>query len=404
MNGTVYKQKLPSGAIVWRYEITIGKDQNGKPIRIRKSGFARKGDAENEKTAKLQELNEKGRAGIFVAPAPKTFKQLIDEWFREHVDRHCELKTAERYRELVAYVVPHIGDLPLGELSALVLERVFNHLKDSGGRYRKTKKARPLSAKTVRAIASVVHAALEKAVKSWKLIKVNPVDACELPKVRKKEARALDSDQTAWFIDAARGTWLYPFLYLDSAIGARRGELLALTWPDFNLDSPHPTVKISKSLAQTKSGLHLKPTKSGKAIVVPLPQTAVEALRGHRRQQMEYRRSFGVSYKQDLDLVFAEPDGSFLKPDTVSAKVCLLARRLGMKNTSLHTLRHSHGSQLLANGVPLPVVSKRLGHSSVAITAAIYSHSFTKDEVEAAQIWDRAVGSSLAGVAGQAKQ
>ena len=76
----------------------------------------------------------------------------------------------------------------------------------------------------MRAIASVVHAALDKAMKSWKLIKTNPVDACELPKIRKMEARVLDNDQTAWFIDAARGTWLHAFLHLDSATGARRGE------------------------------------------------------------------------------------------------------------------------------------------------------------------------------------
>src|SRR5258708_5668214 len=124
MNGTVYKQLLPSGTTVWRYEITVGRDASGKPIRIRKSGFKRKSDAEREKTAKLQDLNEKGRAGIFVAPEPKTFAQLIEEWFREHVDRHCEMKTAERYRQLAEYVLPHLGSLPLSELSTLVLERV----------------------------------------------------------------------------------------------------------------------------------------------------------------------------------------------------------------------------------------------------------------------------------------
>jgi integrase len=404
MNGTVYKQVLPSGTTIWRYEITLGKDENGKPIRIRKSGFKRKGDAETEKTAKLQELNEKGREGIFVAPAPKTFAQLMEEWFREHVDRHCEAKTAERYRQLADYVLPHLGTLPLEDLSALVLERVFNHLKDAGGRHRKTKIPRPLSAKTVRAIASVVHAALEKAVKSWKLIKTNPVDACELPKVLKTEARALDGDQTAWFIDAARGTWLHAFLHLDSSTGARRGELLALTWADLSLCSTPPMVSISKSLSQSKMGLRIKPTESGKPRAVPLPTSIGEALREHRKRQEEHRQAFGPDYRDDLNLVFSTPVGDYLKPDTLTAKVCLLATKAGLDGASLHnTLRHSHGSQLLANGVPLPVVSKRLGHSSVYVTATVYSHALTQDELAAADVWDTSVQKSITAAQKRAK-
>jgi integrase len=84
-----------------------------------------------------------------------------------------------------------------------------------------------------------------------------------------------------------------------------------------------------------------------------------------------------------------------LKPDTLTAKVCLLATKAGLKGASLHTLRHSHGSQLLANGVPLPVVSKRLGHSSVYVTAMIYSHALSKDELAAADIWDTSVQKSI---------
>ena len=55
---------------------------------------------------------------------------------------------------------------------------------------------------------------------------------------------------------------------------------------------------------------------------------------------------------------------------------------------TLHTLRHSHASQLLSAGVPLAAVSKRLGHSSVYVTATIYSHALSKDEVAAATVWD----------------
>jgi integrase len=83
------------------------------------------------------------------------------------------------------------------------------------------------------------------------------------------------------------------------------------------------------------------------------------------------RNIAGVLYRNDLDLIFAEPDGTPLKPDSISATVSSLFRRLKIpkpKGAALHLLRHSHGSHMLANGVPLPVVSRRLGHASIRTT------------------------------------
>ncbi len=72
----------------------------------------------------------------------------------------------------------------------------------------------------------------------------------------------------------------------------------------------------------------------------------------------------------------------------MTAKVCLIATKAGMKGIGLHALRHSYGSYLLSQGIPLPAVSKLLGHASVHATANIYSHSLSKDEQAAAGAWD----------------
>ena len=68
--------------------------------------------------------------------------------------------------------------------------------------------------------------------------------------------------------------------------------------------------------------------------------------------------------------------------------MCLLTAKAGLKGISLHTLRHSYGSHLLSEGIPLPAVSKLLGHSTVYTTANIYSHALSKDETAAAAVWD----------------
>jgi len=85
-------------------------------------------------------------------------------------------------------------------------------------------------------------------------------------------------------------------------------------------------------------------------------------------------------------LVYFRSGAYTLKPDTISASISLLCRRLGLpKGVSLHTLRHSHGSVLLADGMDLATVSERLGHSSVRVTADIYSHALRGRDQEAAR-------------------
>ena len=122
-----------------------------------------------------------------------------------------------------------------------------------------------------------------------------------------------------------------------------------------------------------------------------LPSSALIALDAHRHQQDEFRRQFGPDYRTDLDLIFANPDGTPLKPDSVSASVSALFRRLKIpkpKGAALHLLRHTHTSHLLASGVPLPVVSARLGHSSIRTTQEIYAHMICGQDQEAAQRWE----------------
>src|SRR5262249_39634987 len=146
-------------------------------------------------------------------------------------------------------------------------------------------------------------------------------------------------------------------------------------------DIVNGSARISKSLEQTKAaGLRIKPTKTKRTRLISLSATALSMLSDHREKQEQNRRLFGPDYRTDLDLVFCDPQGVYLKPDSITAKISLLAKKVGLKGVSIHTLRHSHGSQLLSDGVPLPAVSKRLGHADVYTTAKVYAHALPKDD------------------------
>jgi integrase len=111
---------------------------------------------------------------------------------------------------------------------------------------------------------------------------------------------------------------------------------------------------------------------------------ALAALEAHRKRQDEFRQQYGTDYRADLDLFFANPDGSPLRPDSVSASISLLWRRLKLPpGASLHKLRHTHATHMLVGGVPSQVVSERLGHSSVRGTAEVYAHSLRGQDDEA---------------------
>ena len=97
---------------------------------------------------------------------------------------------------------------------------------------------------------------------------------------------------------------------------------------------------ITRSLTQTRQKLEFKCTKTEDSERrVSLPASTVAALERHRIRQNEFRHQFGPDYRADLDLIFANPNGSPLKPDSVSASVSALCRRLKLpKGVSLHTL------------------------------------------------------------------
>lgn len=391
-----YKHKNRSGAVRWGYVFSLPGSSRKDRRRISESGFATKREAEDtEARRRIEELQklELANAGAGVAAKPpKTLTQLLNEFFTQHVDEKLAPKTVERYHEQAAYLHHDLLSMTITEITPLHLNREWVRLVKCGGHTRKDQTPRPLSAKTVRNIAGVLSSAFSRAIK-WGLIAVNPVPGSEPPVPKKKRGIALAPAQQTTLVAAASGPWcLGTILEVCAGTGARRGEVLALRWSDLQDDR----VIISRSLTQTKRGLAFKTTKTEDSVrPVSLPPSTVAALEAHRKKQEKFRQQFGPDYRADLDLIFANPDGTPLKPDSISATVSALSRRLRLpKGVSLHTLRHTHGSHLLAAGMEITAVSERLGHSSIRVTADVYSHAIRGRDDEAARLWDKFQGRS----------
>jgi len=189
-------------------------------------------------------------------------------------------------------------------------------------------------------------------------------------------------------IEGASGPWcIRTLLKFSAALGIRRGELLALRWADIQ----DGCAIIERSLIQVRGVLQFKGTKTDQPRVLVIPTEAGEALDEHRQQQNEFRRQFGPTYRTDLDLIFCKPDGTPIKPDSLSGTIREIFERLGIpkpKGSSLHLLRHTHASHMLASGAPVAAVSARLGHSSIRTTLDIYGHMIHGQDEEAVRKWE----------------
>lgn len=182
----------------------------------------------------------------------------------------------------------------------------------------------------------------------------------------------IDAPTTATVFDAARERRLFISLVLAALCGLRRGEITALRWRSVDLETGQLAVIASTEQLDKKgaNSVREKEAKSGRARTVALPSLAVEELRRWRLAQAEELLKLGIRADDGWHVV-TQADGSPLQPRSLTHVVSDFLKEWGV---TLHKLRHSHASHMLASNVHPKIVQERLGHSSIAITLDIYSH------------------------------
>lgn len=382
MRGHIEKR----GRNTWRIRIDLGTGANGKRVRSDHRFRGTKKEAEAELARLVHELN----TGAFVEPSKMYVRDYLERWLQDTKPR-VAARTHERYEQIVLlHLTPALGHHLLTRLHPLHIETYYREAQEHG-RTRPDSRGSGLSAQTVLHHHRVLREALQRAVR-LNLLASNPADRVQPPRASRQEMHALDEVGTARLLAAADGTDLYAPVALAVTTGLRRGELLALRWADLDLDAR--TLTVCRSLEQTKDGLRFKEPKTAKSRrAVALPLLAVEALKAHRKEQAELRLAFGAAYK-DQDLVFSMPEGGPWRPMRLTDRFRRLCAKHGVDLT-LHELRHSHASQLLKSGIPVKVVSERLGHSTAMLTLNTYSHVLAGQQEEAAAAVDQALGDAI---------
>jgi integrase len=283
---------------------------------------------------------------------------------RDWMATNVNPKTGQRYSELLhKHVRPYLGQKRLQSIGAGDLNTLYRQLHET------------LAPRTVRHVHRLLHRVFGHATK-WGNIKRNIVTLVDSPKVPATEAAVLQTADIPRMFTALQGQAFYPLAVVALGTGIRRGELCALRWQDVNFDKA--TINVERSLEQTRKGLRFKSPKSarGKRSISLAPAVVTE-LRTLWKAQQEQRLALGLGKSPAEALVFSNYDGDPLKPDQLSGQFARAMESAGLPHVTLHTLRHTHASQLIAAGIDIITISRRLGHHSPTITLSVYGHLLT---------------------------
>ncbi len=359
----------------WRIKYDLPRDETGERRIAYKTVKGTRKDAEKEKRRLMTAVDK----GVHVDLSALTVGTYLDSWLADVAPASVAPKALERYQGLVKKQIrPHLGTFQLQKLRPADIAAWLQALGKTG-----------ISIKSIRHAHGVLRTALAHAA-AVELIERNVCTIIKAPKQVRTEVEILNAEQIAEALRKLEGHSIHPVVAVAIGTGARRGEIAALRWSDIDLDAA--TVRIERALEETKGLLSVKAPKTAAGRrTVTLPAFAVAALRDHRRQTLELRLQLALGALPGDAPVFGDIEGNLSSPNRITKSWRRAVNSLGLPGVTFHSLRHSHASALIAAGIDVVTVSRRLGHASPALTLSVYSHLFTNTDDQAAAVIDAAL-------------
>lgn len=355
-NGKEYKY--------WEGRYTVGRDP-GTGEQIQKSIS---GKTQDEVRKKLKEVTAAIDDGTYQEPSKMTVGQWLDIWHVEYLGGVKQATVAHYKSHIETNIKPHVGAVKLSSLKPHQVQALYNKL------LRTDENPKGLSAKTIKNLHGVFHKAMKQAVKLG-YIKINPTDACELPRVEKKEVSFIEEDGVKALLKAIEGHCFEQVYKVDLFTGMRQGEILGLTWDCVDFNTGILTINKQLQKEHKKGGQYsLVSCKTDRVRRIKPAAFVMDTLKLQRSKQNEERLQAGGAWCNDWNLVFTNETGGHLCAPTVYNHFKKIVKGIGLPSVRFHDMRHTYAMISMQNGDDIKTVQNNVGHSTAAFTLDVYGH------------------------------
>ncbi len=339
------------------YDVNIKYKSGGTAKTYSRRGFPNRKEAMRHEAEMKAKLTNSAYTPPSAAQRKQTVQDYMTEWLERHGTANLRPSTRSSYQSFMKnHIFPHIGGVPLGQLSPAMLDDLYRQLSEEG-----------LSPSSVRYAHRILGVSLEHARK-YHYIETNPArDTIIRFGKQGKTPEPYTVEQMRMLLNHVRGTWWEPVILLGGLYGLRMSEILGLRWRNVDLENgrsrvieqlpyqmPPGTTELTE-MAPVKSGLRTLPITDS---IHPYFQNQLAIQAEHRRQAS----ATGEPYYEN-DLVIPKPNGAPRRRECVSSDFGDLLRRLNMPHIRFHDLRHSAATNMHQLTGDFFTVSQILGHS-----------------------------------------
>ena len=361
----------------WEARYTLGVDP-GTGKQVQKSVY---GKTQDDVRKKLKAITAEIDRGMYMEPSKLTVGKWLDTWITDY-NSDVKPTTLDQYKyQIRVHLKPGLGAVKLSELTAPMVQRLYNSRsktykitqKMCNGK-EKTIEKPGLSPKSIRNMNSVLHEALDKALKLG-YVRVNVCNAVTLPKMNKVEMHPVTGDHVKDLLKVIKGNPYEELLYITMFTGMRQGEVLGLTWDCIDFDKGIVTIYRQLQKERIRGGKYkfvsLKNDKRRSFIVADDVLNALKRVRG---KQSENKLKLGDKWENKEGYVFTNEFGKHLSKATVYENFKRCAEKADIPVTRFHDLRHTYATLALEQRADIKTVSANLGHATVAFTLDVYGH------------------------------
>ncbi|MBT2735330.1 site-specific integrase [Bacillus sp. ISL-7] len=351
---------------LWMFKLDTGiNPETGKRQTTTRRGFNTKKEAQ----ATAAKLEQEIANGLLINNNNRTYEDVFEQWFANHSNtiKASTKKTIES--KFTRHLLPRFGKLKMKDISKSYCQKMINEIANSIA--------------SVNDIKIQANQVFKYAVK-MDIISKNPMEHVTIPKQQNgllneetefEERNYWTKEEVKKFLSITKREISirdHVLFHLLIYTGARKGELLAISWDDIDFEAG--SIRFWKTLFHT-NGKHLfqtPKTKNSKRLI-SLDDKTLALLKKWRICQMEEDFANGI-INGGNNLVFTREDGIPLRLAYLNEKLKIIIKKHNLHSITIHGLRHTHASLLFEAGASIKEVQERLGHTDIKMTMNIYTH------------------------------